>query len=113
LNKIGGYKDETKDFILLNVPHSSHVVKLLQRIRDESHRFAVSYHSSLKRSRQTKSVLEEIPGLGQVTKKKLLREFGSVRALANASESDISKVVGPVMAHKVYVFLVESNTKKS
>ncbi len=78
-----------------------HLTKLLQRIRDEAHRFAVSYHTSIKRSKTTKSVLDDISGIGPVTKKKLIKSFGSVRAIGEASESDISKVVGEKMAKKI------------
>ena len=52
---LGGFATESEDFMLVNVPHNTNLVKLLQRIRDESHRFAVSYHSVLKVKRQTAS----------------------------------------------------------
>src|SRR5690606_8741826 len=51
LHKLGGFVGESKDFLLVNIPHNTNLVKLLQRIRDESHRFAVSYHSTLKQKR--------------------------------------------------------------
>ncbi|MEO7363893.1 MAG: excinuclease ABC subunit UvrC [Candidatus Saccharimonadales bacterium] len=98
LHKLGGYATETEDFILINLPHSTNAVKLLQRIRDESHRFAVSYHSVLKRQRQTSSVLDDIPGVGPVTRKKLLRAFGSVRGVTAATEAELSSAVGPKLA---------------
>jgi excinuclease ABC subunit C len=85
---------ETEDFILVNVPHSTNLVKLLQRIRDESHRFAVSYHSTLKRQRQTASVLDEIPTIGPETRKKLIRTFGSLRGVMQARDFELEKVVG-------------------
>lgn len=94
LQKLGGFKTETDDFILLNVPHSTNLVKLLQRIRDESHRFAVSYHSVLKQKRQTASVLDEIPTIGPETRKKLLKTFGSVRGVVQARDFELEKVVG-------------------
>jgi excinuclease ABC subunit C len=72
----------------------SDLTKLFQRIRDESHRFAISYHAVLKRQKQTASVLEEIPGVGPATRKKIIRHFGSVRAAATASEEDLTQVVG-------------------
>lgn len=76
----------------------SDVTKLFQRIRDESHRFAVSYHTVLKRKKQTASSLEEIPGIGPTTRKKLIRTFGSMRGLANASEAQLIAAVGPAKA---------------
>lgn len=94
LHRLGGFSSETEDFILLNLPHSTNLVKLLQRIRDESHRFAVTYHSVLKVKRQTASQLDDIPGIGPMTRKKLLKTFGSVRALSSASEPELQQAVG-------------------
>lgn len=95
IEELGGRIDSTEKYILISLPHSSHIVKLLQRIRDESHRFAISYHSVLKRKKQTASVLEEIHGIGPVTRKKIIRHFGSLRAAINASEVDLAAIVGP------------------
>lgn len=69
-------------------------VKLIQRIRDESHRFAVSYHSTLKRRQQTASLLDEIPTIGPATRKKLIRTFGSMRGVVQAREFELIKIVG-------------------
>ena len=101
LNQLGGFYSESDDFILVNLPHSTNLIKLLQRIRDESHRFAVSYHSTLKIKRQTASFLDDIPGVGPATRKKLLREFGSVRGVAQASEADLAKSIGSKKARVV------------
>lgn len=94
LHRLGGFATETRDFILLNVPHHTHLVKLLQRIRDESHRFAVSYHSVLKTKRQTASLLDDIPTIGPATRKKLLKTFGSMRGILQARDWELEKVVG-------------------
>lgn len=94
LHKLGGYMTESEDFILVNVPHSTNVVKLLQRIRDESHRFAVSYHSVLKSKRQTASMLDDIPTIGPATRKKLLKTFGSVKGVSQARQWELEKAVG-------------------
>lgn len=94
VQKLGGFMTESNDFILINLPHNTNLVKLLQRIRDESHRFAVSYHSVLKTKRQTKSLLEEIPGVGPATKRKLLRKFGSVKGIRLASTDEIATISG-------------------
>lgn len=69
-------------------------VKLIQRIRDESHRFAVSYHTVLKRQQQTASLLDDIPTIGPATRKKLIRIFGSMRGVVQAREFELVKVVG-------------------
>lgn len=83
----------------------SDVVKLFQRIRDESHRFAVSYHTVLKRQKQTASDLEEIPGIGPETRKKLIRTFGSLRAVKSASTEDIIAAIGDAKAKKIQPYL--------
>jgi excinuclease ABC subunit C len=81
------------------------VVKLIQRIRDESHRFAISYHTVLKRQKQTASDLEQIPGIGPATRKKLIRTFGSLRAVKNASLQEIGQVIGDDKAAKLKPYL--------
>lgn len=81
------------------------IVKLFQRIRDESHRFAVSYHSVLKRSRQTASILDDIPGIGPATKKLLLKRFGSVKGIKAASAADIVSAVGAKKAESIAKYL--------
>lgn len=98
LHNLGGFATETTDFILVNLPASTNLVKLLQRIRDESHRFAVSYHSVLKTKRQTASLLDDIPTIGPSTRKKLLKTFGSVRAIIQARQMDVERVIGPQKA---------------
>lgn len=94
LHKLGGFASETQDFVLVNVPENTNMVKLLQRIRDESHRFAVSYHSVLKTKRQTASMLDDIPTIGPATRKKLLKTFGSLRGITQARDFELEKVVG-------------------
>jgi len=98
LHTLGGFATESDDFILINLPHNINLVKLLQRIRDESHRFAVSYHSVLKQHRQTSSLLDDVPGVGPITRKKLLRTFGSLKAVLQTDESELAKVVGVTKA---------------
>ena len=82
-----------------------HVTKLFQRIRDESHRFAVSYHTVLKRTKQTASSLEEIPGVGATTRKALIRKFGSLRAVEAATVEQLATVIGPKRAQTLHGFL--------
>lgn len=94
VQKAGGYVKENTSYYEVFLPHSSHVVKLLQRIRDESHRFAVSYHSVLKSKRQTASFLDEIPTIGPATRKKLLRTFGSMRGVMQARDEELVRIVG-------------------
>lgn len=94
LHKLGGFLTETEDFILVNLPQNTNLVKLLQRIRDESHRFAVSYHSVLKSKRLTASLLDDIPTIGPETRKKLLKTFGSVRGVIQARDMELEHLVG-------------------
>lgn len=94
LIKQRGFSRISDDFTLVDLPNNSNVVKLLQRVRDESHRFAVSYHSVLKVKRQTASWLEEVPGIGPGLKKKLLKEFGSLRGVMQARQIELEKILG-------------------
>lgn len=99
------YVTENEDFYVVLLPKSSHIVKLLQRVRDESHRFAVSYHTVLKRQRQTASELEEIPGIGPATRKKLVQSFGSLRAVKKATRAQIVAVIGEGKAKIVWTYV--------
>ncbi len=105
LEQLEGRTTVTEGFTLVSLPHASHIVKLLQRIRDESHRFAVSYHTTLKRQKQTASDLEQIPGIGPATRKKLIRTFGSLRAVRTASPEQLAEAVGPTKAKMLARYL--------
>jgi len=94
MHKLGGFATESDDFILVNIPHNTNVIKLLQRIRDESHRFAVTYHSVLKVKHQTASVLDDIPTIGPATRKKLIKTFGSMRGVLQARDFELEKTIG-------------------
>lgn len=87
------------------LPRSSTALFLLQRIRDEAHRFTLGYHQLLRKKRMTQSALEEIPGVGPATRKKLLRTFGSLRALRAAAPEEVSTVVGPKLARAIQAAL--------
>lgn len=107
LARLDGYSTITDDFTLINLPHSTHIIKLLQRIRDESHRFAVSYHTVLKRKKQTASSIEDVPGIGPATRKTLIRTFGSLRGVQVATLDQLTAAVGPVKA-KVLVQYIQT-----
>ena len=72
----------------------SPLLALLQRIRDESHRFALSYHHLVKKKEEFHSVLDEIPGVGEKTRKLLLTRFGSVQEIRKASIDELAKLPG-------------------
>lgn len=75
---------------------------LLQSIRDEVHRFAVSYQKIVRKKQARKSVLDDITGLGPKKKKKLLQEFGSVRGMVEAGERKVALVVGKKLAREIF-----------
>ncbi len=90
---------------------SSPATHLLQRIRDESHRFAITYHRKLRSRALLSSKLDEIAGVGPAKRRDLLRYFGSVEALAAASEADLQRVggVGPRTAREIRKALTATN----
>lgn len=99
-----GMMSSGAEFVLVSLPKNSHIVKLLQRIRDESHRFAVSYHSTLKRKSATKSLLDEIPGIGPATRRKLINSFGSGKGVSIATLDQLSAVLGDKKGAVVYAW---------
>jgi excinuclease ABC subunit C len=76
------------------LPRTSEALYLVQRVRDEAHRFAITYHRSLRGRAQTRSVLDAIPGVGPKRKRALLRRFGSVRGIREASVEEVAATVG-------------------
>jgi excinuclease ABC subunit C len=78
----------------VRLPESSPALKLLQRLRDEAHRFAVTYHRQLRGKRNLKSMLEEIEGVGAKRRKELLRVFGSVEKIREAGLEELAAVPG-------------------
>jgi excinuclease ABC subunit C len=83
----------------------SPVLHLIQQIRDETHRFAVSFHRQRRGKRQTKTALSDIPGVGPQTTQKLLREFGSIANLRRAGREKLSRVVSPKVAEAIFSHL--------
>jgi Nuclease subunit of the excinuclease complex len=76
------------------LPRTSQALYLVQRIRDEAHRFANAYRITLQSKKQTQSVLDTIPGIGPMRRKALLKKFGSVDGLRTASVEDIAGTPG-------------------
>lgn len=81
---------------------------LLQRVRDEAHRFAITYHKKLRRKRGLRSLLEELPGIGEARKRALLRSFGSLARIRQASVEELAAVPGMTepVARELHRFLV-------
>lgn len=106
----GHYEDEAwvtsnVDFHVILLPESSHVLQLLQRVRDEAHRFAVTYHSLLRGKRATKSILDDAPGIGPATHKKLIKAFGSGRGVQQASIDELAAIIGSTKAAQLRGYL--------
>ena len=85
----------------LRIPRTSPVLHLLQRIRDEAHRFAITYHRKLRAQRTLQTELTQIPGVGPQTARKLLQSFGSVQAVKEADEAALVGAAGRAAANKV------------
>ncbi len=74
---------------------------LLQRVRDEAHRFALSYNRSIRSRQSTKSSLDSIPGIGPAKRKVLLKSFGSVAGIRRATDEELAAIVGPKLAAEI------------
>jgi excinuclease ABC subunit C len=94
------------------IAKDSPALHILQRARDEAHRFAISYHKKLRHKEGIASVLDDIPGIGPKRKKALLRKFGSIKAIKEASSEEISQTEGitPALAQKINKYLGNSST---
>lgn len=100
----------TSDSIIL--PRSSSAMRLIVNIRDEAHRFAITFHRSRRSKRTLISELEEIPGIGEQTKFLLLKHFGSVDAVKSATIEELAAVkgMGSVTAEKIRLFFASQHT---
>jgi excinuclease ABC subunit C len=87
----------------------SPVLHLIQQIRDETHRFAISFHRQRRAKRQTASALLEIPGVGPKTTQRLLREFGSIANVRRAGIERLSEVIARKSAERVLAYLEKSD----
>ena len=94
------------------LPRASEALFLLQRVRDEAHRFAITFHRQKRGKSMTASLLDEVPGLGPAKRAALLKHFGSVKKLRAASEADLMLVpgIGPAMAASVHSTLSSQAT---
>jgi excinuclease ABC subunit C len=83
------------------LPRASPVLQLVQRVRDEAHRFAVGFHRQARSRRTLRSELDDIPGIGPAKRRKLLSRFGSVRGVRGASEAELAGAVGKATAARL------------
>jgi excinuclease ABC subunit C len=98
-----------EDFPVI-LPRTSEALYLLQRVRDEAHRFAITFHRQRRSKRMTASALDNIAGLGEIRRKALLRHFGSLKRLSQATPEEITEVpgIGRRTAEAVLAALVET-----
>ena len=91
------------------IDHSSGAIRLLQRIRDEAHRFANGYHQILMKRRVSESILDDCPGVSENRKKLLLRHFGSIDKLRVATAEEIRAIegIGPKLAETLVEFFAK------
>jgi excinuclease ABC subunit C len=85
----------------------SPVLHLVQQVRDEAHRFAVTFHRTRRNNARLQTELARIPGIGEKTSMKLLREFGSLERVKEASEDDLATHVGRAAARKLLAAFTE------
>ena len=85
----------------LFIDRNSRALKLLQHIRDEAHRFGITFHRSLRSKNFIQSALREVKGVGEQTEQRLIMHYGSVARIAAASEEDLATLVGPVLARRI------------
>jgi excinuclease ABC subunit C len=91
-----------------SIPKTSSGLRLLQRIRDEAHRFAITYHRTVRSKRTLQTELDLIKGIGKTRAKELLEAFGSVQGVKFATEDQLADIVGPKVAEKIKEYFEES-----
>jgi excinuclease ABC subunit C len=96
-----------------SIPKSSSGLKLLQRIRNEAHRFAITYHRSLREKRTLRTELDLIEGIGKKRAKELLEAFGSVQGVKFATEEQLAEVVGEKVGSKIKEYFAEDEVLPS
>lgn len=104
---IVGLAERLEEIIRMGDPYplfldrNSQAFRVITHIRDEAHRFGITFHRGLRRKSQVHSVLDDIPGVGERTQQRLLLRFGSVARIAAASEADLAALVGPKLASTI------------
>lgn len=112
---IGLVKDKTHktnhimndDYEIIDIPKTSNLFLFLTRIQEEVHRYAITYHRNIKSKGMLASVLDMAPGIGEVRRKELLKKFGSLKRIKEASMEELSEVLNKEVAEKLYNYLKE------
>ncbi|MGM9787727.1 MAG: excinuclease ABC subunit UvrC [Candidatus Cryptobacteroides sp.] len=105
--KMVGLAKRMEEIVLLDDPYplfldrDSQALRVVTHIRDEAHRFGITFHRDLRSKAQLRSALTQIQGVGERTAQRLLMHFGSVARIAGAEESEIAALVGPALAYKI------------
>src|SRR3954468_17039318 len=94
----------------LRLPHDTPELQLLQRLRDEAHRFAITHHRTRRDKAMTVSILDDLPGIGEVRKRRLLNHFGSPDAVLEATREQLEAVLPGKTARELYTFLHRTRT---
>ena len=95
----------------LLIPRGEEALYLLQGVRDEAHRFAVTYHRKLRSKRMVDSVLDSVPGVGPARKQQLLRRFGSLKRLRSATFEEVAEIVPESVAREVVATLTSGGSQ--
>ena len=96
-----------ENYNIVDVKSDSKLFMFLTRIQDEVHRYAITYHRNIKSKGALSSMLDIVPGIGEVRKKELLKRFGSLKKMKEASIEELSEVVGKDVAAKLLSYLKE------
>ncbi len=102
-----GLAKRMEEIVLLDDPYplfldrNSQALRVVTHIRDEAHRFGITFHRALRSKSQVQSALTQISGVGERTARRLLMHFGSVSRISNATEEEIASLVGPALARKI------------
>jgi excinuclease ABC subunit C len=96
----------------IQLDHYSPVLHLIQQVRDEAHRFAVTFHRTRRSAARLTSELEQVEGIGSKTIAKLLREFGSLERVREATSEELAKVIGPAAARRLREFYNAQGTQE-
>ena len=89
------------DSVPLYIDKNSETLHVIQRLRDEAHRFAITFHRKQRSKGQVHSALDDVPGIGPATRTALLKQFKSLKRIREASEQDLATVIGPAKAKKL------------
>lgn len=96
-----------KDLNIINIDSKSNLFLFLTKIQDEVHRFAISYHRNIKSKGMLSSILDFVPGIGEKRKKELLKRFGSLKKMKEASLEELEEIINKDVASKLYQYLKE------